>query len=804
MSPFRGSAAARVAALAAALISATVALAERSVTVFVAIDGRPSAADVERKLDSLRAAGVDSFMFYPTSGMRMEYLGEEFWRCAIRFAEGAERRGMKMWLYDEYNWPSGSCRGRVPAEEEAFRLTEIAVRRDAAGKFVWEKALGPKGWVNLLEPRAVRRFIERTHLEYERRLGKWMKSGTIPGFFTDEPGHPASIRTPDGTLAHCRWYDGLEADYASATGRDFRRDVEAWTRGDRTNGVWAAYAKIYGRRFRSSYYDQVRSELDRMGLKLCGHLIYDDDPANAVMYNGDPLLALAGESLPGIDEILSHDRPENVPFFLYALADYATRKGGKGGMAELFACGPTDMPLDRVRRMIRLCALHGVTRYFTVMSVMDASWLDKMRCGFTVTVGEFQPWFAEFPSVLDEADRASAVARKRPIRDVAVRMPQRALSRVIEDADAGRRVGGALNALLAEIELSGYTPMLIAEDERCDGLPVLTVDGEGAIRRENDGAEFASAAAAAASVAQSVTDGIARRRNVLLRRYADGTREELDLNPPVAGISGGRPIEGDWELRLPRPVALRVPFSTNRAAKVEFAEPLEVKVVARRHLPVPKEEDDDMVEGAPMCAGDGVNGPPPYAFSLDGERIVAENPTDDLPEGYSSLYRESEARMLDAGPHEFAIASGRDDELHFLPNLFVTGDFIATAKGLAKRPSRVRTGPLADVGLGGYAGRADYLKEVDVPADAETLTADTGLAVARVTLGGRDLGARLWPPFEWSVPADLRGRKLVLEVAVYTSQLPLFGPPLPGQGLGPWLPRSDADARPGLVSAGFR
>lgn len=66
-----------------------VVFAERSVTTFVAITGRPSSADVERKLDELHAVGVDSFLFYPTSGLRMEYLGEDFFRCAADFAAGA-------------------------------------------------------------------------------------------------------------------------------------------------------------------------------------------------------------------------------------------------------------------------------------------------------------------------------------------------------------------------------------------------------------------------------------------------------------------------------------------------------------------------------------------------------------------------------------------------------------------------------------------------------------------------------------------------------------------------------------------
>lgn len=229
--------------------------AERSVTVFVTLAGKPTEAEIEQKLDALQSGGVDSFMLYPKYGLQMEYLGNEFWKRAEAFARGAEKRHMKMWLYDEFGWPSGSCRGKVPAESDRFRLSEISLHRDASGNFTWAKTLAPRGWVNLLEPDAVKRFIELTHLEYARHLKPWIQSGTIRGIFTDEPGHPVKMNLPPNALAHFRWYEGLEAEYAVETGRDFRQDVERWAVDKSTDEVWAVYARLYGRRFRASYYD---------------------------------------------------------------------------------------------------------------------------------------------------------------------------------------------------------------------------------------------------------------------------------------------------------------------------------------------------------------------------------------------------------------------------------------------------------------------------------------------------------------------------------------------------------------------
>ena len=51
-------------AVGGVLSLALTASAERSVTMFVAFTGKPTATDIERKLDALAAGGVDSFMLF--------------------------------------------------------------------------------------------------------------------------------------------------------------------------------------------------------------------------------------------------------------------------------------------------------------------------------------------------------------------------------------------------------------------------------------------------------------------------------------------------------------------------------------------------------------------------------------------------------------------------------------------------------------------------------------------------------------------------------------------------------------------
>ncbi len=58
--------------------------------------------------------GVHAALPHPRFGMdRRLYLEEPFWKAMDATIDEARRVGSSIWLYDEYNWPSGSAGGRV-------------------------------------------------------------------------------------------------------------------------------------------------------------------------------------------------------------------------------------------------------------------------------------------------------------------------------------------------------------------------------------------------------------------------------------------------------------------------------------------------------------------------------------------------------------------------------------------------------------------------------------------------------------------------------------------------------------------
>ena len=745
----------------------TGAMAERSVTMFVAFTGRPTEADIERKLDAIAAGGVDSFMLYPTSGLGYNYLGKEFFEAARAFASGAQKRGMRMWLYDEYNWPSGSCLGRVPAADRAFREWQLALMADGTN-VIWKKIISPvttssmctggfkKGWPNLLESRAVDLFTRLTHDVYAHELAPWLADGTIRGIFTDEPFHPVmGSWLPKGTVRAVRWYGGMEAEYAALTGgRDFRRDAEDWFRSGcspEKAGVWVDYNTLFARRFRSVFFDHIRAKTDELGIHLTGHLIGEHNPIESTIFNGDPLESLAGLSFPGMDEIFTKTDPDSIEWLTLHTVQYAIRRNGHGGMAELYACGPANMPPARFLKMLRICALHGVTRYFTVMSAMDASWMDEMH-GFTTGIGEQQPWYAEFPSFLDAADAASALAAKRAVFDVVLRFPRRQC--VL--AAAGAASVPDVNGFLKTFEMNQVGVELIREEDETKAVADFSFDGD-ALRESRSGQTFPDARAALDWTLKILPERFvlrtpdgSREPNVLVRNYEDGTHAFERLGKVPSLQTGGRTESepGEWNISLSATPTLRLPFDTNGVCRLKLEVSLKGLRLSTRGT----------------------------AVMVDGMGVPVSNACNCLRPSFNELYRTSEPFDLAAGEHEFRLPGELRDLNWYLPAAFLSGDFAEKGGVLSACPTHVETGSLANAGLAGFCGMVTYSRMVTVPkGKSVVLELDVGGHFARMKLGGRDLGAIGWGDYAWSVPDELLGKECELQIAVYTSLVPLFG-----------------------------
>ena len=79
------------------------------------LNGELDPDEMRWQLAELRAKGMPGIVLHARYGLEMPYLGEQYLaRIRLAIAE-AEQLGLKTWIYDEMNWPSGTADKQVLA-----------------------------------------------------------------------------------------------------------------------------------------------------------------------------------------------------------------------------------------------------------------------------------------------------------------------------------------------------------------------------------------------------------------------------------------------------------------------------------------------------------------------------------------------------------------------------------------------------------------------------------------------------------------------------------------------------------------
>ena len=409
--------------------------------------------------------GITEFFLFPLYGMELPYMSAAYWERVHQTLEFCRDSGMKCWIYDEYNWPSGTCAGRVLRDHPEARSKFVWVRRPDVGAEDVEvpPGLGElnetagttwaiqqstavrissrgcdwlsliPGYLDVLSMEANRHFIEYTHERYFSQAPQ-MFPVTIPGFFTDEPA--THTQAGKGWLA-VPFTDDLFDSFLEQYGYDLRERLgDLAVDGADAVRTRCHYWRWVAERFGEAYSAQQRAWCDRHGVALTGHALGEETLIGQVAFYGDMWEVLKHLTIPGID-LLANADGFNHP--------YRTRYAG-----------------DRERRSYHLTCkyVHGVTRHSGGREMMSEAYgvcdwgmnLFRQKCGFNyqvalgvtlfndnsliTSIADFrkyaiagkhftQPWWAHYRQYADYNARLAALhAEGEPVAEIAVLFPR--------------------------------------------------------------------------------------------------------------------------------------------------------------------------------------------------------------------------------------------------------------------------------------------------------------------------------------------------------------------------------------------
>lgn len=256
-----------------------------------------SEKDILRQMKEMKDKGVDGFVIHPRKGLpsSVTYLSDEYFHF-VKFAVGkAKELGMKVVLYDEAMYPSGSCHGEVVKSDPSFasqglcRIVndgtpncagkQVAENTEAGQKVTYVllpsdgtirgvhpgeddgEEFAPKS-ADLLNPKAVAKFIELTHEKYYSELKEYF-GDTIIAFFTDEP----NILGRNAREDMIPWTEGMLAEFEAAGGR--KEDLKYLFEGGYS--ALRIYKKVVHERLSNSYYKQLSDWCAGHSIALTGH-----------------------------------------------------------------------------------------------------------------------------------------------------------------------------------------------------------------------------------------------------------------------------------------------------------------------------------------------------------------------------------------------------------------------------------------------------------------------------------------------------------------------------------------------------
>ena len=253
---------------------------------------------------------------YPTD-FSPPYLSEAYFDMIQIMVDQAQQLGMNFWLYDEGGWPSGGACGQVyNAGPDNFCIKtliydeatkEIVVHQDKSSGNLGSEAK----YIDILNPDAVKTFIELTHEGYKKHIGEYFGK-TVHFTFTDEPG--TAFCRPGQQLP---WTDDMAEVFLARKGyeltpflADLVSNAPVDNESTQLTRARVDFYDVLSQLVVERYLQPIREWCSKNGLLSSGHFRGDSAPCgNANQNYGHILRALRGLDFPGVDAIWRQSFP---------------------------------------------------------------------------------------------------------------------------------------------------------------------------------------------------------------------------------------------------------------------------------------------------------------------------------------------------------------------------------------------------------------------------------------------------------------------------------------------------------------
>ncbi len=446
---------------------------------------------MERQLKELLDKGIHEFFIFSSWGLEIPF-NEGIWWDKVDFTlRRCKELSMKVWIYDEYTWPSGVSAGRVlrnypgtrnvvmaysqtrankgkdvsselhgrllavqlvTPDGQAYSVEDYDIEEYENGKTLrWtntthspvtllifsrvitaEKGMPyafgapwtwrQEGYVNTLDPTAIKKFIELSYQPYADRFSNYL-GDTLVGFFTDEPAI-SYYGQAMGKLQPFPYTPGLFSIFEQRYGYDLKGHLHELimevgnfrrTRYD----YWSLITEL----FATAYSRQLRDWCDRHNLLFTGHFCGEENVHQNRFWSGDIHSSAKWMSVPGLDlleTVTSFDEGRSSDTIygqesgnrsfnstVKLITSTARYSGAKRVMCESYGVSPWSLAPEDQKKMTDWLTALGVNLINdNLIPYATHSIRPYTICGKAFTT----PWWRYYKIFTDYAGRVSQLA----------------------------------------------------------------------------------------------------------------------------------------------------------------------------------------------------------------------------------------------------------------------------------------------------------------------------------------------------------------------------------------------------------
>lgn len=348
-----------------------------------------------KQIDEMKEAGMGGFFMHARGGLQTEYLGEEWFENIKKSVEHAQKNDMLAWGYDENGWPSGFASGKVCEQGTAFQqkrlrcdITDKPVNTDTTISNVMIDGINYHSYyvvnpyyVDVLNPEAVKCFINNTHEKYKTELGDSFKK--LCGFFTDEPQILAS---------GIGWSFVIPKAYKTAYGVDIEHLIPClFFEIGNYKQVRYQFWHILRELFCENFLEQISKWCHKNDMGFTGHMMLENRMVEQIGANSAIMSIYEYLTIPGMDYLGKTLAPPLIPL---QVASVAHQLGKKQTISETFAMCGWNVSFEELRWNYEWLMVHGITLLCQHLEGYSIRGIRKRDYPASLFVQ--QPWWNEY------------------------------------------------------------------------------------------------------------------------------------------------------------------------------------------------------------------------------------------------------------------------------------------------------------------------------------------------------------------------------------------------------------------------